>query len=102
MANKMRMTVGLCAGLCLSVVGSAAQAAVGAPGAVRSASSMPNLTQVEYFCSPGFEPSYGGTCVAVPSRAEVELFVDQPIYESEHVVRRTLRHHRRRGLQERY
>ena len=25
--------------------------------------------QAEYFCSPGFEPSYGGTCVAVPSRA---------------------------------
>ena len=23
----------------------------------------------EYFCSPGFEPSYGGTCGAVPARA---------------------------------
>ena len=56
----------------------------------------------EYFCSPGFEPSYGGTCVAVPARAEIELFVDQPLYETR-TVRRVIRHHRyRHGLRERF
>lgn len=58
----------------------------------------------EYFCSPGFEPSYGGTCVAVPPRAEIELFVDQPLYVGEDatVPLRHYRRHRRHGLRERY
>lgn len=56
----------------------------------------------EYFCSPGFEPSYGGTCVAVPPRAEIELFVDQPLLGTEEAT--VVRHyrHRRHGLRERY
>ena len=58
--------------------------------------------QAEYFCSPGFEPSYGGTCVAVPARAEIELFVDQPLLGSEETVVRHYRRHRRHGIRERY
>ena len=60
--------------------------------------------QAEYFCSPGFEPSYGGTCVAVPARAEIELFVDQPLLGSEAPVplARHYRRHRRHGLREAY
>ncbi len=58
--------------------------------------------RAEYFCSPGFEPSYGGTCVAVPPRAEIELFVDQPLLGSEETVVRHHRRHRRHGLRERF
>lgn len=58
--------------------------------------------RAEYFCSPGFEPSYGGTCVAVPARAEIELFVDQPLLGGEETVVRHIRRHRRHGLRERY
>ena len=58
------------------------------------------LQRVEYYCSPGFEPR-GGSCVAVPSRAEIELYVDQPIYGGDYGVRRRYRH-RRRGLRERF
>lgn len=59
--------------------------------------------RAEYFCSPGFEPSYGGTCVAVPARAEIELFVDQPLLGGEETVVRHYRHHRRHhGLRERF
>ena len=60
--------------------------------------------KAEYFCSPGFEPSYGGTCVAVAPRAEIELFVDQPLYDGENatVPLRRYRHHRRHGLRERF
>ena len=58
--------------------------------------------RAEYFCSPGFEPSYGGTCVAVPARAEIELFVDQPLLGGEQTVVRHYRRHRRHGLRERY
>lgn len=58
--------------------------------------------RAEYFCSPGFEPSFGGTCVAVPPRAEIELFVDQPLLGSEETVVRHYRRHRRHGLRERF
>ena len=59
--------------------------------------------RAEYFCSPGFEPSYGGTCVAVPARAEIELFVDQPLLGGETTtVVRHHRRHRRHGLRELY
>ena len=59
--------------------------------------------RAEYFCSPGFEPSYGGTCVAVPARAEIELFVDQPLYGGETTtVARRYHHRRRHGLRARY
>ena len=58
------------------------------------------LVPIEYFCSPGFEPR-GGACVAVPSRAEIELFVDQPIYDAPAPYRRHRRHHRK-GLRERF
>ena len=65
--------------------------------------STPAITKVEYFCSPGFEPSYGGTCVAVASRAEIELFVDQPIFAPvEPAYRPRVRRRRHHGLHERY
>ncbi len=100
----MRLAAGLGFGLAAATLVGAAQAAVGLPakalpGALPSSAA--GVTRVEYFCSPGFEPSYGGTCVAVPSRAEIELFVDQPIYETQ-TVRRVVRRHRRHGLRERF
>ncbi len=59
--------------------------------------------RAEYFCSPGFEPSYGGTCVAVPPRAEIEQFVDQPLIGAdETTVVRHYRRHRRHGIRERF
>lgn len=64
---------------------------------------VPGGARAEYFCSPGFEPSYGGTCVAVPARAEIELFVDQPLLGVERTeVVRQYRRHRRHGLRARY
>ena len=97
----MRHAAGLALGLALTGFASAAQAMVGLPGAV--APIAPALTKVEYFCSPGFEPSYGGTCVAVPPRAEIELYVDQPIYGVPVPTYRTyVRHRRRHGIRERY
>jgi hypothetical protein len=98
----MRVTVGFLLGASLLVAGSSAQAAVGSPGAITVSPHAPALTRVEFFCSPGFEPSQGGTCVAVPARAEVELFVDQPIYGQEEQVVHHVRRHRRHGLRERY
>ena len=97
----MRHVAGLALGLALVAATSAAQAMVAAPVAPTSTSSP--ITKVEYFCSPGFEPSYGGTCLAVAPRAEIELFVDQPIFEPTAPTYRTrVRRHRRHGISERY
>ncbi len=89
----MRNLAGPLSGIILSSLVSASQAMMVTPLAIRPGT--PSLTSVEYFCSPGFEPGRGGTCVAVPSRAEIELFVDQPIYDGSlsyrHRARR--RHH---------
>ncbi len=94
----MRHAAGLALGLALVGLASTGQAMVAWPAAVPSGASA--ITKVEYFCSPGFEPSYGGTCVAVASRAEIELFVDQPIFAPTYRPRvRRRRHH---GLHERY
>lgn len=94
--------------LALALTAGTAQAAVGLPAATltvpaRGEAGAPLLHRVEYYCSPGFEPSYGGTCLAVPARAEIELFIDQPIYateETRRVVHRVRRH--RHGLRERF
>lgn len=91
--------IGLASVLVISVGG--AQAAPGAIGAV-ARSAAPAITNVEYFCSPGFEPSYGGTCVAVPSRAEVEIYVEQPIYDTSETVHHHARRAHHRGIRERY
>ncbi len=103
----------LAAGLALALAFTAgtAQAAVGLPaaglfamsGPVGGLPGAPTIHRVEYYCSPGFEPSYGGACVAVPARAEIELFVDQPIYGTE-VTRRAVHHVRRHrhALRERF
>lgn len=58
------------------------------------------LTTVEYFCSPGFEPSYGGRCIATPARPEIELFLEEPVYTGEVTTERHYRRHK--GLRERY
>jgi len=98
----MRHAAGLALGLALTVSASTAQAMVGAPLA-DARPAPPAVTKVEYYCSPGFEPSYGGTCVAVPSRAEIELFIDQPILDEPRVLHRVPHHRRHRsGLRERY
>ena len=101
----MRHAAGLVLGMALIALTSTAQAMVGSPGTVGDVkASAPAVTNVEYFCSPGFEPSYGGTCVAVAPRAEIELFVDQPIYSTPITpsYRPYVRHRRRHGIRERY
>ena len=82
----------------LAAVLVSAAVALAATGACLTGSG---TAHAEYFCSPGFEPSYGGTCVAVAPRTEIELFVDQPLYGGETIVRHR-HHHRRHGLRESY
>ena len=55
------------------------------------------VTKVEYFCSPGFVPTYGGRCEATAVATQIELFLNEPVEEP--VVRH---HHRRHALHERY
>ncbi len=55
----------------------------------------------EYYCSPGFEPTFGGQCVATLSRDQIQLYLNEPVAEAIPTVRS--RHHRRRhGLAARY
>ena len=97
----MRHVAGLALGVALIGLTSTARAMVGAPAAMPSSAA--SITKVEYFCSPGFEPSYGGTCVAVAPRAEIELFVDQPIFApTEPRYRPRVRRRRHHGISERY
>ena len=57
--------------------------------------------QAEHFCSPGFEPSYNGQCIATMARDEIQLYLNEPAYDA---APRVIRHHRhhRVGLRERY
>ena len=50
--------------------------------------------QAEYYCSPGFEPINGGRCVATVSRSEVDLYLNDPVYDEARPVRRHHRRHR--------
>ena len=57
--------------------------------------------QAEYYCSPGFAPTFVGQCVATLSRDEILLYLNEPVAEAVPMVRS--RHHRRRhGLAARY
>ena len=58
--------------------------------------------RAEYYCSPGFEPVAGGRCVATLSRSEVDLFLNDPVYEEAPRPLHRVRHHRRHGLRLRY
>lgn len=89
----MRHAAALLLGLGLTFAASGAAGAM--PMAPHTSTSLP-LTKVEYFCSPGYEPSYGGRCIATAARDQVELFVDTPVEAYTHVTRR------RHGLRERY
>ena len=60
------------------------------------------VAQAEYYCSPGFEPSYGGQCVATLSRDEVNLYLNEPGAEGDVQAIRPHRHRHRRGLTARY
>ena len=91
----MRHFAGLASALAATLAATTVQAMGVAPLALPRAEPL----RVEYYCSPGFEPGRGGTCVAVPSRAEIELFIDQPIYGG---ATRSRVRHRRRGLRARF
>ena len=59
------------------------------------------IVKVGYYCSPGFEATYGGRCVATISRDEIDLYLnDSPVDNDRPPPRR--HHHRRHGLVERY
>ena len=72
-----------------------------APAFAPSLAAAPDarVTKIEYFCSPGYVPSYG-RCIATASRDQVELFLNETV-DTDVTPRR---HHRRRhhGLSERY
>ena len=77
-----------------------AQAMVGAPLAV--APTRPAIVKVEYYCSPGFEPSYG-RCVATASTDQVDLYLNEPGgYDREELAPPVRHRHRRHGLHARY
>lgn len=82
----------------LLAIGAAAQAMPGLPTAAAPRPA-PAITRVEYFCSPGYEPTYGGRCVATLSRDQVELYLND-VYDDTTVVHR--RHRHRHGLHERF
>lgn len=82
-----------------------ASVADAAMGSIKALDVRPALsvTKAAFYCSPGFELNYAEQCVATASRAQVELFVDQPIYGSDETVVRHYRHRRHRnGIRERY
>lgn len=94
----MRNAVVLVLGFGLAISATGASALPGAAtGLALERPAPPALTEVEYFCSPGFVPTYGGRCIATPARDEVELFlneaVEAPVYHHRH---------RRHGLRARY
>ena len=92
--------VGFALATCFGV--SAADAALGSLHAI-DVRPTPPVTKAAFYCSPGFELNYAEQCVATASRAQVELFVDQPIYGTEETVaRHTRRHRHRNGIRERY
>lgn len=93
-----------CVGLILAACfhGSVADAAIGQFKTMDAGATLP-VTKAAFYCSPGFELNYAEQCVATASRAQVELFVDQPIYGADETVVRHYRHrHHRNGIRERY
>ncbi len=75
---------------------------VGALSAAARASTEAPIRLAEYYCSPGYEPTSGGRCIATASRDEVELYVDYPLGEPQPAPAPPHRRHRRHGLRERY
>jgi hypothetical protein len=60
--------------------------------------------RAEYYCSPGFEPSYG-RCIATASTDQVDLYLNEPggyIHEDAPPVPLVHHRHRRHGLRARY
>ncbi len=59
--------------------------------------------RAEYYCSPGFVPSYG-RCIATAASDEVDLYLNEPGgYIHDDAPLRVVHHrHRRHGLHERY
>ena len=90
------LLTGLIVGAAATALPIAGAAAMGAAPLAASASAS-DVTRVGYFCSPGFEVS-GSRCVAVASRDEVDLYLNETFGDA------APRHHRRRrhGLRERY
>ena len=83
---------------CLSI---ACPASAAPFAALSSAAPQVSIIKAGYFCSPGYEVGYRGACVAVPSRSEVDLYIDQPLGEG--YIRHRYRHHRfRHGIRERF
>ncbi len=58
--------------------------------------------QAGYYCSPGFEATSGGRCVATLSRDEVDLYLNEPAAEPFVPAVRPRHHRRRHGIAERY
>lgn len=70
-------------------------------GTALAAAAVP--AQAEYYCSPGFAPSYG-RCIATASSSEVDLYLNEPggYIHDDAPVPLVHHRHRRHGLRERY
>lgn len=103
-AAPLGLSVALGVGLGLSVVlaasGAEAMGGLVTPPASHALDGQP-LVRVGYYCSPGFEATYGGRCVATASTDQVDLQFNEPsdYGEPAPVVHR---HHRHKRLHERY
>ena len=85
----------------LTAYGTGAEALGVLPGGARGTQTAP-VVRVGYYCSPGFEATAGGRCIAVASRDEVDLYLNEPAgdYGEPAPLRRHHRH--RKGLHARY
>ncbi len=86
----------------LAAYGTAAGAMGVLPNGARAAATAP-LVRVEYYCSPGFEATVGGRCVATASADQVDLYLNEPAGDGYDEPVPLRRHHRhRKGLHARY
>ena len=85
--------------LAFGISGQGAAAMGAMPAAARAPVEAP-VRLAEYYCSPGFEPTSGGRCLATASRDEIDLYVEYPLGEPGPATAR--RRHRRHGLRARY
>ena len=84
----------------LAASGADAMGGVATRATTRDLGTSP-LVRVGYYCSPGYEATYGGRCVATASTDQVDLHYNEPSdYDEPAPVPR--RHHRHKGLHERY
>ena len=71
--------------------------------ALATAAAGATPARAEYYCSPGFQPSYG-RCIATAASSEVDLYLNEPggYIHDDAPAPLVHRRHRRHGLHLRY